>query len=58
MKQIKYAEGNIAIKKQLGKDASFEEGLVRSWQEYLPGGSKHYRWLSHSYAERHRQPLA
>ena len=41
-RQMKYVEENIAIKKQLGKDTSFEEGLLKECREYLPGGSKHH----------------
>ena len=32
---------------QLGKDASFEEGLVKEWRKYLPGGRKHHLWLAY-----------
>ena len=46
--QIKYVEDNIAIKKQLGKDASFEEGLIKEWQKYLAGGNKHHLWVRDS----------
>ena len=48
LKQISYVEENIAIKKQLGKDTSFEEGLLKEWRKYLSGGSKHHLWLAHS----------
>jgi len=51
-KQIKYVEDNIAIKKQMGKDASFEEGLVKEWRKYLPGGSKHHMWVQHAFSGR------
>lgn len=56
--QIKYVEENIAIREELGKDASFERSLVEEWRRYLPGGDKHHLWLSHSYAERQRQKLS
>ena len=45
--QIRYVEDTIRIKKELGKDASFEEGLIKEWRKYLPGGSKHHLWLRH-----------
>ncbi|MBU0778017.1 hypothetical protein KKF82_07145 [Patescibacteria group bacterium] len=51
--QITYVKQTIAIKKQLGKDASFEEGLIEEWRRYLPNGDKHHLWESHSYAARH-----
>ena len=51
--QIKYVEETITIKKQLGKDASFEKGLVREWKRYLPSGDKHHLWVQYSsYARR------
>ncbi len=46
--QIKYIEENNAIKKKLGKDTSFGEGLIKEWRKYLPGGSKHHLWLAYS----------
>ena len=46
--QIEYMEEIIAIKKGMGKDASFEEGLVKEWKRYLPGGDKHYLWVNYS----------
>jgi len=47
-KQIRYMEENIAIKKELGKDYSFEEGLAKEWRKYLPGGTKHHLWIAYS----------
>ena len=32
--QIKQLEINIALKKKLGKDSSFEEKLLKSWKGY------------------------
>jgi len=49
-RQIRYSEDCIAIKMELGKDSSFEEGLVKEWRRYLPGGAKHYRWIAYSQA--------
>jgi len=46
--QILYIEENIAIKKKLGKDTSFEEELVKEWRRYLKGGDKHHLWVAHS----------
>lgn len=48
LKQIAYIEENIAIRKELGKDYSFEEELVEEWRRYLPGGDKHHLWSAHS----------
>jgi len=45
---MKYVEENIALSKSMGKDTSFEEGLIEAWREYLPGGSKHHLWLHYS----------
>ena len=56
--QIRYVKETIAIKKQLGKDTSFEEELIKEWRRYLRGGDKHHLWLSHSYAARHKEKLA
>ena len=53
--QIRYMEDNIAIKKKLGKDSSFEEGLVKEWKKYLPGGSKHHLWLDYSREGSHKK---
>lgn len=53
--QIKYVEENIAIKKELGKDTSFEEGLVKEWKRYLPGGDKHHLWLDYSREGSHQK---
>jgi hypothetical protein len=47
-KQIEYVEENIALKKQMGKDTSFEESLIKAWQKYQPGGSKYELWLNYS----------
>ena len=33
-RQIKYAEDNIKLKKQLGEDATFEKELVKSWIKF------------------------
>ena len=41
-RQIQYMQESIEIGEKLGKDKSFERELVREWQEYLPGGSKHH----------------
>ena len=49
-RQIRYTEDCIAIKKELGKASSFEEGLVKEWRRYLPGGDKHYLWVAYSQA--------
>ena len=46
--QILYIEENIAIKKRMGKDASFEEGLVKEWRRYLKGGDKRHLWVAYS----------
>ena len=51
--QIAYVEENITIKKRIGKDASFEEDLVKEWKLYLPGGSKRHIWVKHSYSLQH-----
>jgi len=56
--QILYVEENIAIKKKLGKDPSFEEGLVKEWRKYLPGGSKHQLWVAYSHAGSHHKKPA
>ena len=53
--QIRYVEENIAIREELGIDASFEKSLVKEWKRYLPGGDKHHLWLRHSQAEEQRQ---
>lgn len=46
--QIRYVEDNITIKKKMGKDATFEQELIKEWKKYLPEGSKHYLWLKYS----------
>ncbi len=51
-KQIKYVKDNITLKKELGKETSFEESLVKEWGRYLPGGDKYFLWLRHSFAAR------
>lgn len=56
--QIRYVEETIAIKKQLGKDTSFEKELVREWRKYLPGGSKYNLWLAYSREGPHRRASA
>ena len=48
--EIRAVEGIIVTKKRMGKDASFEKGLVREWKRYLPGGDKHDLWVKHSYS--------
>ena len=48
--EIRIVEGIIVTKKRMGKDASFEKGLVREWKRYLPGGDKHHLWVKHSYS--------
>ena len=49
-RQIAYIEDVIAIKKKLGNDTSSEEGLIKEWEKYLPGGSKYHLWIAHSRA--------
>ena len=56
--QIKYVKENIAIKKKLGKNASFEEALVKEWQRYLKGGDKHDLWLAYSREGSHQKGSA
>ena len=34
-RQIKYVEDNIVLKESLGKDATFEKGLVKAWKQWL-----------------------
>ena len=50
--EIKCVEETIAIKKRLGKDASFEKGLVKEWKRYLEGGDKHHLWIQHGFSGR------
>ncbi len=40
--EIRCFENTIALKKKLGKDAKFEESLVKEYKRYLPGGDKYY----------------
>ena len=54
--EIQCVEETIRIKEQLGKDASFEKGLVEEWKKYLPDGVKRHLWLQHSYSARHQPP--
>ena len=49
--EIRVVEETIAIKEKMGKDASFEKGLVKEWKRYLPGGDKHSEWVKHGYSE-------
>lgn len=54
--QIKFVEDNIALRKKLGKDSSFEEALVKEWRRYLPGGDKRKLWVAYSSALRRKAP--
>ena len=56
--QIRYVEDNIALKKQLGKDSSFEEKLIKEWRRYLPRGDKHHLWLAYSHEGSHQKKPA
>ena len=56
--QINFVLENIAIKKRLGKDTSFEEELVKEWERYLPGGKKHHLWAAYSSEGSHQKKVA
>jgi len=40
-RQMKYVEDAINIKRRVGKDTTFEEDLLKSWKQWLPGGKYH-----------------
>ena len=46
--QISETEKIIKLKKDAGKDASFEKALIKEWKNYLHGGTKHHLWQRHS----------
>ena len=48
--QIAHVERVITVKNELGKDASFEEGLIAEWKDWLPGGSKRHLWIAYSHS--------
>ena len=42
--EVACIEDTIALKKKMGKDAKFEEALVKEYKRYLPGGDLHHLW--------------
>lgn len=57
-RQIRYTEECIEIKEKLGKNHSFEDGLVKEWRKYLPGGSKYHLWVAYSRPGSHQKVSA